>query len=190
MLTDESLCKQWRQTQHPPSSARFSLRNSPTHWKRMGHSMIFISSQSNTLQKVFFPPPTYPDFAMKLLQQTLRFTGSRYELSKELPVEQVVSSHVWSKMVSLQYNLYSRLDSGARIASNGMLLLQLRTMFMAFMMSCKVEPNPGQRTNYPKPQIMGKVWISKYIIGNWADKDAKPIAREAVFKECSPLWGC
>jgi hypothetical protein len=97
---------------------------------------------------------------MKLLQQTLRFTGSRYELSKELPVEQVVSSHVWSKMVSLQYNLYSRLDSGARIASNGMLLLQLRTMFMAFMMSCKVEPNPGQRANYPKPQIMGKVWIS------------------------------
>jgi hypothetical protein len=98
---------------------------------------------------------------MKLLTQTLKFTGSRFELSKELPVEQVVSSHVWAKMVSLQYNLYSRLESGARIASNGMLLLQLRTMFMAFMMSCKVDPNAGPRA--AKPQVMGKVWISMFF---------------------------
>lgn len=108
----------------------------------------------------------------------MKFSGCRFELSKELPVEQVVSSHVWPKLVSLQYNLYSRLSSGARIASNGILLLQLRTMFMAFMMSCKVESTPGSRTTYAKPQIMGKVWISP-----------KSIPREAVFKECiSYLW--
>ena len=96
---------------------------------------------------------------MKVLLQTLKFTGSRFEVSKELPVEHIVSQHAWCKLVSLQYNFYSRLDRGARIASNGIVLLQLRTMFMAFMMNCKIEP-PGKPGTIPKPQIMGKVWIS------------------------------
>ena len=100
------------------------------------------------------------DFAMKLLLQTMKFTGHQLEVSKTLPVEQVVSQHSWSKLVSLQYNLYSRLEKGAPIAGNGILLLQLRSMFMAFMMSCKVDPNPGPRSTIPKPQVMGRVWIS------------------------------
>jgi hypothetical protein len=126
---------------------------------------------------------------MKLLAQTLRFTGSRFEASKELPVEQIVSQHTWSKLVSLQYNLYSRLEKGARIAGNGILLLQLRAMFMAFMMSCKVEPNSGARSNFPKPQMMGRVWISTSLC-NHTDLDPKPINKEAVFKECASLEKC
>lgn len=100
---------------------------------------------------------------MKVLIQTLKFAGTRFEVSKELPVEQVVSQHAWSKLVSLQYNLYSRLERGGRIAGNGILLLQLRAMFMAFMMSCKVEaPGKAGASAVPKPQVMGRVWISYF----------------------------
>jgi hypothetical protein len=98
------------------------------------------------------------EFALKVLQQTLKFSGGQFEVSKNLPVEQVVSQQIWGKLVSLQYNLYSRLEKGARIAGNGILLLQLRTMFMAYMMSCKADPTPGGRS--VKPQIIGKLWIS------------------------------
>lgn len=116
------------------------------------------------------------EFAAKLVQLTSRFSGIRFEVSKELPVEQLVSQLTWSKLVSLQYNLYSRLNNGAKIAANGLLLLQLRTMFMAFMMSCKVDTSAGARG--PKPQIMGRVWLAP-----------KSIQREAAFKECKPLHG-
>ena len=74
-----------------------------------------------------------------------------------------MSQQMWSKMVALQYNLYSRLEKGgASIASNDILLMQLRMMFMAFMMSCKSDPNPGPRSTIVKPQIMGRVWISLF----------------------------
>jgi hypothetical protein len=100
---------------------------------------------------------------MKVLTQTLKFTGSRFEVSKELPLEQVLSQQAWSKLVSLQYNLYSRLERGARIAGNGILLLQLRAMFMAFMMSCKVEaPGKAGASAIPKPQTMGRIWMSHF----------------------------
>jgi hypothetical protein len=97
---------------------------------------------------------------MKLLMQTMRFTGTRFEASKELPVEHIVSQHAWSKLVSIQYGIYCRLEKGARVAGNGILLLQLRAMFMAFMMACKAEPNTGPRSNAPRHQVMGRVWIS------------------------------
>jgi hypothetical protein len=100
------------------------------------------------------------DFAKSLLLQTMKFTGHQFETAKSQPVEQIVSQQIWSKMVSFQYNLYSRLEKGAQIASNDILLLQLRSMFMAFMMSCRPDPNPGPRSTHPKPQLMARVWIS------------------------------
>jgi hypothetical protein len=96
------------------------------------------------------------DFAMKLMQQLLRFSGGRFEMSKEFqPVEPILSGRVWDKIVAIQYNIYSRLKSGAKIAGNGIILLQLRVMFVALMMSCKAE-GPRART----PQNMGRAWLS------------------------------
>jgi hypothetical protein len=97
---------------------------------------------------------------MKLVQQLLRFGGSRFETSKELPIEQILSARVWDKIIAVQYNLYSRLESGAKVAGNGILLLQLRAMFVAFMMSCRVETT-GTRNR--TPQIMGRAWLSRIV---------------------------
>jgi hypothetical protein len=124
---------------------------------------------------------TNPDFALKTLMQTMKFTGHQFEVSKTLPMEQIVSHHFWSKVVALQYSLYSRLPGGGQIASNGMLLLQLRSMFMAFMMSVKVDNSPrGQAI--PKPQVMGRLWITRadLRVGN---ADARGF-KEAWFNEC------
>jgi hypothetical protein len=85
----------------------------------------------------------------------MRFCGFRFELGKDLPVEQVISQQVWTRIVSIQYTLYSRLKGGAKIAGNGILLLHLRLMFMVYMMSC----SPG--TKGQKAQTLGKLWLGK-----------------------------
>jgi len=110
----------------------------------------------------------------------MKFTGHQFEVSKTLPMDQIVSHHFWSKMVSLQYNLYSRLPKGAQIASNGMLLLQLRSMFMSFMMSVKVESSAKGQT-MPRPQFMGRLWITRTDL-----RLSKPdtTSMEAYFNEC------
>src|SRR5205809_809107 len=94
---------------------------------------------------------------MKLIQQLLRFNVYRFELSKELSIDQIISGRIWEKIVAIQYNIYSRLQSGAKIAGNGILLLQLRAMFMAFMMSCKIEQTAGARGR--TPQNMARAWL-------------------------------
>jgi hypothetical protein len=99
---------------------------------------------------------------MKLVQQLLRFSGCRFELSKELSIEQILSGRVWEKIVAIQYNIYSRLDSGAKVAGNGILLLQLRAMFVALMMSCKVEQVGGTRGR--TPQHMGRSWLGTLFL--------------------------
>jgi hypothetical protein len=95
--------------------------------------------------------------AMKLMQHLLRFCQARLETSKEVPAEQFISQQIWNKIVSTQYNLYSRLESGAMVAGNGILLLQLRSMFMAFMMSCKLEAAGNARGR--SPQVMARAWL-------------------------------
>jgi hypothetical protein len=97
---------------------------------------------------------------MKLVQQLLRFSGIRFEMSKELPIEHILSGRVWEKIIAIQYNLYSRLESGAKIAGNGILLLQLRAMFVALMMSCKVETTGARNRT---PQNMGRAWLSRIV---------------------------
>ena len=93
------------------------------------------------------------ELAMKLMHLILRFCGFRFDLSKELPMDQVISHQVWTRIISIQYTMYSRLKGGAKIAGNGILLLQLRLMFMAYMMSC----NPGAKG--PKAQSVAKAWL-------------------------------
>ena len=68
-------------------------------------------------------------------------------------MDQVISPQFWTRLVSIQYTMYSRLTGGAKIAGNGILLLQLRFMFMAYMMSC----NPG--TKGLKVQTVAKAWL-------------------------------
>lgn len=60
--------------------------------------------------------------------------------------------------MSIQYNLYSRLDGGAMVAGNAMLLLQLRAMFVALVTSVKVDPAANRRVS----QNMGRVWLSMF----------------------------
>jgi len=93
------------------------------------------------------------------VQQLLRFSNCRFEYTKETPIEQIFSGRIWDKIVSIQYNLYSRLDKGALIAGNAMLLLQLRAMFWAFVMSVKTDPS-GPAANRRVPQNMGRIWLS------------------------------
>lgn len=94
---------------------------------------------------------------MKVMQHLLRFCGAKFETSKEVPPEQFISQRIWERVVSVQYNLYSRLETGALIAGNGILLLQLRAMFMAFMMSCKLEVSGNARGR--TPQVMARAWL-------------------------------
>lgn len=110
---------------------------------------------------LLFLSPLISDFAMKLIQQLLRFSGCRFEISKDLPIEQILSGRVWDRIVAIQYNIYSRLDSGAKIAGNGILLLQLRAMFVALMMSCKAEQAGGTRGR--TPQNMGRAWLGMIV---------------------------
>ena len=127
--------------------------------------------------------PLILDFAMKLILQLLRFSGSRFETSKELPIETIVSGRVWEKIVAIQYNIYSRLNGGARVAGNGILLLQLRAMFMAFMMSCKPEQTGGTRSR--TPQNMGRAWLGMAIPEVSLIVAPKSLSyKEALFKEC------
>jgi hypothetical protein len=49
------------------------------------------------------------------------------------------------------------LQGGAKIAGNGILLLNLRLMFMAYMMSC----NPGQKGQ--KTQNVAKAWLGIFF---------------------------
>jgi hypothetical protein len=86
----------------------------------------------------------------------LRFSNCRFEYGKELSIDQILSGKVWEKIVSIQYNLYSRLDGGAMVAGNAMLLLQLRAMFVALVTSVKVDPAANRRVS----QNMGRVWLS------------------------------
>lgn len=97
---------------------------------------------------------------MKLVQQLLRFSGCRFEMSEKLTIEAILSGRVWEKIVAVQYNLYSRLESGAKIAGNGILLLQLRAMFLALMMSCKVETTGARNRT---PQNMGRAWLVSIV---------------------------
>lgn len=98
---------------------------------------------------------------MKLVPQLLKFSGCRFEMSKDLPIEQILSGRVWDRIVAIQYNIYSRLESGATIAGNGILLLQLRSMFVAHMMSCKGETTGGTRGR--TPQNMGRAWLGIFL---------------------------
>jgi hypothetical protein len=72
-------------------------------------------------------------------------------------MDQVLSHQVWTRIISIQYTMYSRLKGGAKIAGNGILLLHLRLMFMAYMMSC----NPGQKG--PKTQNVAKAWLGIFF---------------------------
>jgi len=128
--------------------------------------------------------PLISDFAMKLIQQLLQFSGCRFEISKEFPIETTVSGRIWEKIVAIQYNIYSRLDSGAKIAGNGILLLQLRAMFLALMMSCKHDQTGGTRGR--TPQNMGRAWLGMSIPGVLLIVAPKLFPhKEAVFKECN-----
>ena len=95
-------------------------------------------------------------------------------------MDQVISHQVWTRIISIQYTMYSRLKGGAKIAGNGILLLQLRLMFMAYMMSC----NPGAKG--PKAQSVAKAWLGIFMSLRFADLAAKnqPLNRDAMFKEC------
>src|ERR1700721_2241740 len=117
-----------------------------------------------------------PDFAPKLFAQCMKVTSHQFEQSKSLSIEHIVSHHFWCKMVSFQYNLYSRCPRGAQIAGNGVLLLQLRLIFMAFMMTCKGDPTRGS-----KPQALGRLWILR------TPPDTKQMPRDAHFVECKNL---
>ena len=74
-----------------------------------------------------------------------------------MPFEAIVNQHIWSKLVSVQYNLQSRLRHGTKIASNSILLLHVRQMFLSFMVSVKMDAMPGGRGT--KPQNVGKFWL-------------------------------
>lgn len=132
------------------------------------------------------------DFAVKVVQQLLRFSNCRFDYSKELPLEQILSGRVWDKIVSIQYNLYSRLDRGAMIAGNAMLLLQLRAMFVALVTSVKADLPGAVGANRRAPQNMGRVWLSttSYFVWGWANGDvAKSMQapKDFGFKECTLL---
>src|SRR5436189_2621483 len=99
---------------------------------------------------------------MKLVQHLIRFSVCRFEISKELTIDHILSGRVWEKIVAIQYNIYSRLESGAKIAGNGILLLQLRAMFMSLMMSCKAEITGGTRGR--TPQNMARAWLGTSFI--------------------------
>jgi hypothetical protein len=128
------------------------------------------------------------DFAVKVVQQLLRFNSCRFELSKELTIEQILTGRNWDKIVSIQYNLYSRLDKGATIAGNAMLLLQLRAMFLALMMSVKQDSPGAPGTNRRgAAQNMGRVWLSTPLSGAKADRGAAKgmqAPKDFAFKEC------
>jgi len=132
-----------------------------------GFDDLYLLSEQYLTEGPLIVPLKYQsdvvEMAMKVILQTMKFSNVRVETSKEFTIEQAVSPPHWGKLVSLQYNFYSRLERGARIAGNGIVLIQLRTMFMAFMMSCKLETQarPGASA-IPKPQIMARVWISLF----------------------------
>jgi hypothetical protein len=97
---------------------------------------------------------------MKLMQMIIRFSQLRFEISKDLTPEQIISQNLWNKGVAIQYNLYSRLEKGARIAANGIVLLQMRTMFMAYMMSVATVTTVGSKAL--RPQALGRFWLSMF----------------------------
>jgi hypothetical protein len=106
-----------------------------------------------------------------------------------MPFEAIVNQHIWSKLVSVQYNLQSRLPHGTKIASNSILLLHVRQMFLSFMVSVKMDAMPGGRGT--KPQNVGKFWLCittfEMEVANSLAPKPFPIPMEIHFRECTSV---